>query len=88
MRVPQEAPVQPEPETLQVTPLFSESFTRVAVNGEGWPVWTLVADGETETEMGRGAVRVMVAALDLVESATEVARSVTVAGVGRTAGAV
>ena len=48
----------------------------------------MVADGETETEMGRGAVRVMVAVVDLVESATDVARRVTVAGAGRVAGAV
>ena len=88
MREPQEAPVQPVPERLQVTPLFSESFTRVAVNGEDRPVWTLEADGETATEMAGGAVIEMVAAADLVESTTEVARSVTVAGAGRVAGAV
>jgi len=42
-----------------------------------------------ETEMGTGpALMVMVAGADFVTSATEVAVSVTVAGVGTAAGAV
>ena len=45
--------------------------------------------GLMETEMGTGAaLTVMVAVFDFVPSATEVAVSVTVAGVGTAAGAV
>jgi len=45
--------------------------------------------GLMETEMGTGpALMVMVAGADFVPSATEVAVSVTVAGVGTAAGAV
>ena len=48
----------------------------------------MATDGETTTEMAGGAEIEMVVVADLVESATEVARSVTVAGAGRVAGAV
>jgi len=43
--------------------------------------------GDTETEIGGAAATVMVALADFVESASEAARSVTVAGAGTAAGA-
>ena len=43
--------------------------------------------GDTGTEIGGAAATVMVAPADFVESASEVARSVTVAGAGTAEGA-
>lgn len=43
--------------------------------------------GDTETEIGGAAATVMVALADFVESAREVARSVTAAGAGTVEGA-
>ena len=83
--VPHVALLQPEPERAQVTPLFCASLVTVAVKFCGWLVCTLAEVGPTLT--ATGAVTVMVAAELLVLSATEVAVSVTVAGVGTAAGA-
>ena len=86
--VPHVAP-QPAPDTAQVTPLFPVSFCKVAVNACVPPVWTLVVVSDNVTAIGAGAaVTVIVAATDFVPSATEVAVSVTAAGVGTLAGAV
>ena len=85
-KVPQEAPLQPEPDSAQVTPLFWASLLTVAVKFCGWPVCTIAVVGATLTETG--AVTVMVAAAARVVSVTEVAVSVTVAGEGTLAGAV
>ena len=49
---------------------------------------TLAVAGEIVTTTGGGAVTVIVAAADLEGSATDVAVRVTVAGLGRVAGAV
>src|SRR6266481_641730 len=86
--MPQAAPLQPVPESAQVTPLFCESFCRVAVNGCVALTATEAVDGATLTEIGGGAVTVMVAAADLVPSLTDVAVRVTVAGFGTLPGAV
>ena len=48
----------------------------------------MAVDGETETEMDGAGATVMVELADLVESAIDVARRVTVAGVGTVVGAV
>jgi hypothetical protein len=86
--VPQVEPEQPEPERVQVTPLFAESFWTEAVKFAAVETRTAADVGLTETEMGGGAaVMVIEAEADLVPSATEVALRVTVAGVGTEAGA-
>jgi hypothetical protein len=38
LRVPQALPEQAEPDTVQVTPLFEESFATVAAKTTDWPV--------------------------------------------------
>jgi len=87
--VPHVAPEQPLPESDHVTPLFCESFCTVAVKPAVVKTCTGVDVGLTETEIGAGAaVTVMVADADFVPSATDVAFSVTVAGVGTAEGAV
>lgn len=87
--VPQATPLQPEPDRVQVTPLFCGSFCTVAVKACDCPVCTDALVGETLTPTGSGgAVTVMVAVAVLVESATDVAVSVTVAGLGTPVGAV
>ena len=87
--VPHVAPEQPVPESDHVTPLFCESFCNVAVKPAVVETCTESDPGLTETEIGSGAaVTVIVADADFVLSATEVAFSVTVAGVGTDAGAV
>ena len=86
--VPQAAPLQPVPESAQVTPLLCVSFCRVAVNGCVPLTVTEAVVGATLTEIGGGAVTVMVAAEDLVPSLTDVAVRVTVAGLGTLPGAV
>ena len=87
--VPQAAPLQPEPERVQLTPLLCESFCTVAVKVCVWPVCTDALVGDTLTLTGGGGtIIVMVAVAFLVESATEVAVSVTIAGFGTPAGAV
>ena len=89
VNVPQLAPEQPVPESDQVTPLPCESFCNVAVKAAAVDTCTDVERGLMPTEIGSGAaVTVIVAVPDFVPSATEVAFSVTVAGVGTDAGAV
>ena len=87
-KVPHVAPLQPVPESVQVTPLFCESFVTVAVKFCVSPVCTLGLVGATLTEITGAAVTVIVAVPCFVPSATEVAVSVTVAGLGTLAGAV
>ncbi len=87
--VPHVAPEQPVPESDHVTPLFCESFCSVAVKAAVVDTCTEVEVGLTPTEIGNGAaVTVIVADADFVLSATDVAFSVMVAGVGTDAGAV
>jgi hypothetical protein len=89
LSVPQDAPAQPAPDKIQLTPLLAGSFCTVAVNGALLVAWTEALAGVTETEMGAGAaVTVIVAADDFELSAMEVAVSVTVPGLGTVAGAV
>jgi len=86
--VPQAEPEQPEPERVQVTPLFAESFCTEAVKFAVVETCTEEEVGLTETEMGGGvAVKVMEAEADLEVSETEVAVRVTEGGVGTAAGA-
>lgn len=47
--LPHAAPVQPAPDTAQVTPLFAESFVTVAVNGWVCPTCTVIVPGATVT---------------------------------------
>ena len=72
---------------LQVTFVLGV-FCTVAVNCCAPFTGTLADVGDTETLTGGGGVTVTMAVPDLVESATEVAVTVTVAGVGTVAGAV
>jgi len=87
--VPQAAPEQPLPKTLQLTPLFAESFCTVAVKPVDCDTCTDVEVGFTVTEIGgRSAAMVMVAEADLVLSPIDVALTMTDAGLGAFAGAV
>ena len=87
--VPQAVPAQPTPLSVQLTPLFCASFVTVALNPCVPPAaCTLAVFGETATAITGGAVIVIVAAADLLASATDIAVSVTTAGVGTLAGAV
>jgi hypothetical protein len=87
--VPHAAPVQPTPLSAQFTPLFCASFVTVALNPCVPPGAITVADaGATTTLITGGAVNVIVDAADFVPSLTDVAVSVTAAGVGTLAGAV
>jgi len=83
--VPQAAPLQPVPERLQVTAVLLVPVT-VAVNCCCAPTVTFTAVGDTDTATGGKTVTVALA--DFVESACEVAVTVTVAGLGTFAGAV
>jgi hypothetical protein len=75
--------------SFQVTPLFAGSLVTVAVNACISPTGTFAVLGFTVTVIGAAAVvTVIVAVPDFVPSVTEVAVSVTVAGVGALAGAV
>ncbi len=86
--VPQVVPLHPKPESPHVTPLFCGSFCSEAVKPcVPIPACTLGALGLTVTLIASGAVIVMLAAALLVVSATEVAVSVTVAGLGTVDGA-
>ena len=87
--VPQTFSLQLAPKSTQVTPLFCESFWIVAVKFWLPPVGTLTDGGDTVTTIAPGAaVTVIVAAADLLPSATDVALSVTSGGEGTLAGAV
>jgi hypothetical protein len=79
---PQVLAAHPEPESVQLTPLFCESFCTVAVKlFVPAPAWMEAEFGETVTTMAAEPVSVIVATTDFVLSATEVAVSMTVAGV-------
>jgi hypothetical protein len=87
--VPQVAPLQPVPESFQLTPLFEGSFCAVEAKPKEFDTLTDAAGGLTETEIGGGGdVIVMVAEPDFVLSAMETALSVTDAGLGAFGGAV
>ncbi len=88
---PQVAAPQPAPVSVQVTPLFRESFCIVAVMLAVFPVCTEPLVLATLTTIAAGGVlRLMVTFVDadLEASATEVAVIVTVAGDGTLPGAV
>jgi hypothetical protein len=87
VRLPQEAPEQPDPENDHVTPCFAVSFCSVAVKEDDCPTWMVAVAGETETEIGGAGETVMLALADFVGSETDVAVSVTEAGLGTEAGA-
>jgi hypothetical protein len=74
--------VHPEPASVQVTPFAAESFDTVAVNVAVAAFRMLALVGEIVTAIAAFAVMEIVVEADLVESATEVAVSVTVAGLG------
>src|ERR1700676_612169 len=87
--VPHITLLQPMPESVQLTPLFCESFCTIAVKLWLPLVGTSTGVGDTATAMAAGAAtRVIVAAADLVASETEAAFSVTVAVLGTFSGAV
>ena len=88
--LPQVAPMQPGPASVQVTPLPCKSFVTVAINAcVPLPACTLAAEGATVTPMvAVGVVMVIVAADVRTGSVTEVAVSVTFAGEGALEGAV
>jgi hypothetical protein len=88
-KLPQLAPLHPEPESAQLTPLFEESPVTVAVNGVVAFTGTVAVVCDSDTEIPAGAVPiVIVAEADFVPSLTDVAVIVTVAGLGAVAGAV
>lgn len=73
---------------VQVTPELVESFATSAVSVVVVPVAIEAGAGWRETEMGSGALTVIVAAADFVGSLTDVAVTVTEPPVGTAAGAV
>lgn len=83
--VPQRAPLQPVPDTLQVTPLFGFPFT-TAVNCCVCPATTWAVVGEIATTVG--GTTVTIADADFDGSAFEVAVTVTCGGLGIVVGAV
>jgi len=83
--VPHAEPVQPVPARDHVTAVLV-AFVTVAVNCCVPPISSVTLVGEIATATGGATVTVAVA--DLVVSATEVAVTVTCAGVGTLAGAV
>jgi hypothetical protein len=88
--VPQVLAVQAAPDSAQLTPLFWLSFVTVALKVVVPLTRTVAVVWERVTAIGEAgaAVIVIVAVADFVPSATEVALSVTFAGLGTTAGAV
>jgi hypothetical protein len=87
--LPQAAPMQPPPESAQLTPRLCVSLPTVAVKFFVPPGACTPAEvGDTPTEIAAAPAMVIVAAADLDTSVTEVAISVTVAGDGIVAGAV
>jgi hypothetical protein len=88
-KLPQLAPLHPEPESAQLTPLFEESPVTVAVNGVVAFTGTVAVVCDSDTEIPAGAAPIVIAAeADFVPSLTDVAVIVTVAGLGAVAGAV
>jgi hypothetical protein len=55
-RVPHVAPLQPAPDSAQVTPLAALSFVTVAVNGWLCATCTDIVAGDTATEMRAGTL--------------------------------
>jgi hypothetical protein len=87
--LPHEPPLQPAPDNDQLTPLFCESLATVAAKFCVPLTETVVDVGDSVTMItGPAGVTVIVAAADFVPSATDVAVSVTFAGVGTVPGAV
>ena len=86
LRVPQVGPLQLEPDKVQVTPLFCESFETVTVKFFVAFTFTVAEGGTTLTLMA--GVTVIAAVAVLLPSAIEVAVSVTAFGEGALAGAV
>ncbi len=87
--LPHAAPVQPAPDSAQLTPLFWLSFVTIALKVVV-PLTGIVAvvwERATAIVEAGAAVIVIVAVADFVPSAIEVALSVTFAGLGTTAGA-
>jgi hypothetical protein len=89
VNAPQAVPLQPAPESDQVTPLLCVSFVSVAMKAfVPIPACTLALAGASVMDVGAHGVSVTVAVFDLVPSRFDVAVSVTAAGVGRPTGAV
>jgi hypothetical protein len=87
--VPHAAPVQTAPASDQVTPLPAASFATVAVNACVAPTWTLAVVSKSVTLTAVEAPVTMIVAVPFLDpSATDVAVSVTIAGLGTLAGAV
>jgi hypothetical protein len=86
--VPHVVPLQPVPDSVQATPLFSASFATVAANDVVVLMGTVAEVAERATETFAAAASVIAAAAVLVASAIALAVSVTVAGLGIAAGAV
>jgi hypothetical protein len=86
--LPQLAPLQPAPESVQVTPLFCATPATAAANACVLLVATLAVAGDTVTVTAGAATIVMIAAADFVLSARDVDLRVTAAGTGTFAGAV
>lgn len=85
--VPQVEPLQPAPESFQVTAVFVLPLT-VAVNCCCAPIATCTEEGVTPTETAAEDWMTTLAEADLVGSATDVALTVASAGLGTVAGAV
>jgi hypothetical protein len=85
--VPQVAPAHPTPLTLQVTPVFAVPVT-VAWNCFCAPVTSCALVGEMVIPISVPEPRVTVAEADLLASASKVAVTVTIGGLGAKAGAV
>jgi hypothetical protein len=90
VNVPHAFPVQPAPDALQFTPAAPTSFVTVAVTFSFCPSVSPPRFGEIVTLIFPTGmlVSVIAAAADFVPSLTDVAVSVTTAGVGTLAGAV
>jgi hypothetical protein len=85
--VPQLAPLHPAPDSVQLKPLFWESFWTVAVSVCPWPCSTDAVEGETATEIAAGVTNVACAVPDLSDCACDTAVMLTTAGDGTVAGA-
>jgi hypothetical protein len=84
---PQADPEQPVPVTVHCTDALVLPAT-AAENCRFWPRLSLAVDGETETDTDDSGTMTIAADTDFVGAAAEVAVTVTLAGLGRTAGAV
>jgi hypothetical protein len=87
--VPHAAAVQPLPESVQMTPLFWESFWTVDVKDCDCLMGTVAVGGVRATVTGEAGLAIFTVALaEAVESVMEVAIRVTVGESGGWAGAV